>query len=69
MTLCTECRHYSETLRAWDGKPWLLECNAINGREHPITGTPITGIDASMMRMTLCGWTDPKLFEPKDAKR
>lgn len=58
MTLCKDCRHYEAPYKA----PHV--CNALNGRDHPVTGNPISGSSPDFMRATLCGWNDPRLFEP-----
>jgi len=63
MTLCKDCKHYEYF--AVTG-PFHL-CAALRGQEHPVFGTSVDVIDAGWARMTVCGWNDPKLFEPKPA--
>lgn len=32
----------------------------------PVDGvTPMNSVDVTVMRMTMCGWKTPKLWEPK----
>lgn len=66
MNLCKDCKHYYENPRP-DFRTESL-CDALRGKEHPVHGTDITAIKADIMRMVLCGWSDPKFFEPKDAR-
>jgi len=42
-------------------------CHALDGKPNPVTGDPIDGIEPSTMRLTLCGFSDPKLWEQKVA--
>ena len=60
--LCTNCKHYVEPERMV-GQP--AKCIALSGKTHPVTGGDVGWIDPGQMRMTLCGWNDPKLFELK----
>jgi hypothetical protein len=65
MTLCQDCKHHSVSSR-WGEHGARLEdrvCGALYGQEHPVSGGHITHIACDLMRMTLCGWNDPKLFE------
>ncbi len=60
--LCKDCKHFTGWNRfAKNG----LECTALNQQQHPVWGGTIAGIDAGLVRMTLCGWNDPKFWEPK----
>lgn len=55
--LCVKCKHYDNGI-----------CLALNGRQSPVDGRSMNercGIEAGVMRLTLCGWLDPKLWEPK----
>jgi len=65
MTLCKNCKHYEHF--AMTG-PYSV-CTALRGKEHPVLGTSIDSIDAGLSRMTVCGWHDPKLFEPMPEKK
>jgi len=58
---CVDCRHYQET-RYPEPKQ---HCTALMGQLHPVTGGDIQTIDPGLMRMTLCGWRDPKFWGPK----
>lgn len=60
--LCIDCKHYVAAERF--GKP--MRCVALRTQQNPVLGGDVDSIDAGLMRLTLCGWTDPKLFEPKD---
>lgn len=64
MTLCTECKHYREG-QYYPRRGDPDACVALAGQVNPVTGQAIGSIGPNLMRMTLCGWNDPKLFEPK----
>ena len=60
--LCINCKHFKEGNRypgTADG------CHAMDGKQHPVYGGDAGGIDPGLMRMTLCGWNDPKFWERK----
>ena len=64
--LCINCKHYES-----EPDPNRLRqglCYALKGQQHPVLGGDCFGIDAGLMRLTLCGWRDPKLWEPKRSK-
>lgn len=60
--LCKDCKHFTGEI-TWD-EP-LMSCLALRGKLHPVLGVDIDHIEAGMMRLTLCGWSDPKFWEPK----
>lgn len=60
--LCTDCKHF--------GHPSFrgAYCRALEGKMDPVDGHVFSDSElffAGKMRMTLCGWDDPKLWEPK----
>lgn len=58
--LCKDCEfHSNETpTRCW----WF----AMKQELSPVDGvTPMNSVDVTVMRMTMCGWKTPKLWEPK----
>ncbi len=60
--LCKDCRHFTE----WDRvENRGHQCAALNKGQHPVWGGAVSGIDAGLVRMTLCGWSDPKWWEQK----
>lgn len=62
--ICKTCKHYH--LRRGQF-PYMNEpetCHALDGKQHPVTGGDIDGIEPSTMRLTLCGW-DGKFWEQK----
>lgn len=60
--LCVNCKHYGEPERRSSKG---MVCNAMSGKQHPVTGGSMTTIEAGLMRLTLCGFADPKFWEPK----
>ena len=62
--LCKDCKHYYGLVRPNFTDP--DKCHGLDDFNHPIFGGKITGIDAGLVRMTLCGWTDPKYWEKKN---
>ena len=60
--LCIDCKHYVEPERMVGG---LMKCVALRGKPHPVLGGEVDHIDPGLMRMTLCGWNDPKFWERK----
>lgn len=68
--LCVNCKHLDRAHHRGDG-PYFTGagatyiCTALAGKAHPVTGEDIVHITADTMRMTLCGWSDPKFWEPK----
>lgn len=67
--LCTDCRHLDtrwETDWTQTRRP-ILTCRALEGQPSPINGSPMGPSDVSAVRVSsLCGWTEAKLFQPKD---
>ena len=61
--LCINCKHYRDPER-WSSRP--ANCVALKGRPNPVLGGDIESVEVSVMRMSLCGWTDPRLFERRD---
>ena len=54
--LCKDCKHYVGIM-----------CRALEGHPNPVTGRDFpkgTEMQAELMRATLCGWRDPKFWEP-----
>ena len=62
--LCINCKHYWRNEWEWHTDP--ERCHALDHKPHPVTGRSVAGIEPSVLRMTLCGWDDPKWWEPKD---
>lgn len=62
--LCKDCKHYHRQKGDWTS---LESCHALDQKQHPVTGGSVAGIDAGLVRMTLCGWDDPKFWEPRRA--
>ncbi len=64
--VCTNCRHYSQEYSIGTHGELQFDsmCRALDGHQNPVRGGAISVISADLMRMTLCGWNDPKLFEP-----
>lgn len=60
--LCKDCKHYTQAAR-WPGP--IMACHALDRDVHPVYGGAIDGIEAGIVRLTLCGWKDPKFWEPK----
>ena len=60
--LCINCKHFKAGNR-YPGTP--DRCHAMDGKQHPVYGGDVGGIDPGLMRMTLCGWNDPKFWERK----
>ncbi len=58
--LCKNCKH----LRSRDYREPEL-CHALDRKQHPVYGGTVSGIDPGLVRMTLCGWDDPKFWEPR----
>lgn len=61
--LCKDCKHFES-----EPDPNALRlnaCYALKRRQHPVFGGEVNYIDAGLMRMTLCGWNDPKFWESK----
>jgi len=63
--MCKDCKHYHRRKREMWTDP--ESCHALDGKPNPVTGDPIDGIEPSTMRLTLCGFSDPKLWEQKVA--
>jgi len=62
--LCKNCKHfYMLERRNFTDDP---KCHALDKENHPVYGGPLSGIDAGLVRLTLCGWRDPKFWEKKD---
>ncbi len=61
--LCKNCKHFNRT--TWTEPE---RCHALDNKQHPVTGGSVIGIDPGLVRMTLCGWDDPKFWEPKTEK-
>lgn len=65
MRLCKDCKH----LFSWKGYGGdIVYCGAMIGKTDPVSGNTLRQenlIYAFDMRKTLCGWDEPKLFEPK----
>lgn len=59
--LCADCKHYSPP--SWGGE--REGCTALMGKVDPVYGQSIHSIDVALARAALCGWTDPKWWEPK----
>lgn len=62
--LCTGCKHYRLSNRHLAYAREAETCHALDGKQHPVTGGDIDGIEPSTMRLTLCGWGG-KLWEKK----
>ena len=60
--LCINCKHYVPP-EYWSNQG--MQCAALRGKQHPVLGGDISTIAADVMRLTLCGWSDPKLWEQK----
>lgn len=60
--LCVDCKHF-DTGSHYRGVHNC--CRALAGKANPMNGRDIDDISADLMRMTLCGWSDPKFWEPK----
>lgn len=67
MRTCASCRHFESQPDPNNMRPGA--CYAIDGQENPVNGGTVHHIDAGLMRMTLCGWRDPKLWEAKASTR
>lgn len=64
--ICINCKHYREHQHFMD---LPSQCVALSGKiQHPVTGGDFGGVDPGLMRLTLCGWKDPKWFEAKTDK-
>ena len=61
--MCRDCKHYEREPDPNGFRP--MSCYALKGKTHPVFGGDVFNIDAGLMRMTLCGWNDPKFWEPK----
>jgi len=61
--LCKDCKHYEREPDPNMLRP--LACYALKGKPHPVSGGDVSHIDSGLMRMTLCGWNDPKFWERK----
>lgn len=62
--LCKDCKHYDPPdFYFYDAQVPL--CHALDKKQHPITGGTVAGINVDLVRITLCGWDDPKWWEPK----
>lgn len=60
--LCKDCKHLKSGT--------TYTCHALDGKPNPLTGeTMECGIQADTMRMTLCGWNDPKFWERRPASQ
>lgn len=46
---CVSCKHFRE----------------LKGKPNPVHGGEIHEIEVAFVRATLCGWSDPKWWEPK----
>ena len=62
--LCKDCKHFTDIGRF--GDPAL--CHALDKKQHPVWGGSVHGIDPGLVRMTLCGWDDPKFWERKNER-
>lgn len=62
--LCKDCKHYENWPDPNQSRP-LFACYALKGKQHPVLGGDVGCIDSGLMRMTLCGWSDPKFWERK----
>jgi len=52
--LCKDCKHYRlSSPLTFHGS---LSCHALDGKQHPVMGGDIDGIEPGLMRMTACGW-------------
>ena len=59
--LCKDCKH----IYYWSS---MMCCGKLIGTENPHDGRTLEDSDlfhVVQMRMTLCGWDDPKWWEPK----
>jgi hypothetical protein len=65
--LCKDCRHYESEPDPHGFRP--SACYALKGKSHPVVGGDVHNIEAGLMRMTLCGWSDPKLWQPKTTSK
>lgn len=65
--LCINCKHYQgpDGVEGFGRSP--AQCLALAGKHNPILGGDIESVEVSVMRMVMCGWSDPRLFEPLDA--
>jgi len=60
--LCVNCKHQDVDRREYLGP---FRCYALRGKTSPVNGLAIESMEAGLMRLTLCGWNDPKFWEPK----
>jgi hypothetical protein len=61
--LCETCKHYRKVEDVWTNVE--VGCYALKGTPHPEHGKDIDYIRPDLMRLTLCGWKDPKFWEQK----
>jgi hypothetical protein len=61
--LCINCAHFRAPEQFGNT---AMGCAALRGDRDPVLGGNVDTIDPGLMRLTACGWSDPKLFEPKD---
>lgn len=63
--LCQDCKHYRKHSPNFNRPEDPFWCWAIDGQVNPVTGGDRMMAIPDLMRMTLCGWSDPKFWEPK----